>query len=68
MEICDINNEGITSKLRTVHISKKSNPKFNLLILKQMLLNIFISGKHVDDVHTIDYQAIIPIVINQYKN
>ena len=26
-----------------------------------------LSGKHVDDFHTIDYQALIPILINSVK-
>ena len=37
--------------------------KFNLFILKQILIKKIISGKHVDDFFTINHQALIAILI-----
>jgi hypothetical protein len=67
IEICDINNDGITSNIRTVDIIDISNNEFSFIDSKLNNNNLFISGKHVDDFHTIDYQALIPILINSVK-
>ena len=64
IEICDINNEGITSNIRTVDILDISNNEFTFIDSKiDTNKNLFISGKYVDDFHTIDYQALVPILI-----
>ena len=68
IEICDINNEGITSNIRTVDILDISNNEFSFIDSKiDTNKNLFISGKHVDDFHTIDYQALIPILIKSIQ-
>ena len=67
IEICDISQDGITSNIRTVDILDISNNEFSFIDSKINNNNLFISGKHVDDFHTIDYQAIIPILINSVK-
>ena len=55
---------GITSNIRTVDILDISNNEFSFIDSKiDTNKNLFISGKHVDDFHTIDYQALIPILI-----
>ena len=67
IEICDISQDGITSNIRTVDILDISNNEFSFIDSKINNNNLFISGKHVDDFHTIDYQALVPILINSVK-
>ena len=68
IEICDINNEGITSNIRTVDILDISNNEFSFIDSKVDSTKIlFISGKHVDDFNTIDYQGLIPILMKSIQ-
>ena len=62
LEISDIDNDGITSNIRTVDIIEVSDNDFSFIDSKiDTTKNLFISGKHVDNFHTIDYQGFIPI-------
>ena len=64
IEICDISEDGLTSNIRTVDISDVCENEFSFIDSKiDTTKNIFISGKHVEDFHTIDYQGLIPILI-----
>ena len=59
LEICDIDNEGITSNIRTVDIIEVLNNEFSFIDPKtDTTKNLFVSGKHVDDFKTIDYLAL----------
>ena len=54
---------GLTSNIRTVDISDVCENEFSFIDSKiDTTKNIFISGKHVDDFHSIDYQGLIPIL------
>jgi len=67
IEICDISQDGITCNIRTVDILDISNNEFSFIDSKINDNNLFISGKHVDHFHTIDYQALIPILIKSIQ-
>ena len=64
IEICDINDEGLTCNIRTVDILEVSDNEFSFIDSKiDTTKNLFISGKHVNDFKSIDYIALIPILI-----
>ena len=64
LEICDVDNEGFTSNIRTIDVLEISNNEFSFMDSKiDTSKNLFISGKHVDDFHAIDYMALIPLLI-----
>ena len=68
IEICDISEDGLTSNIRTVDVTNISNNEFSFIDSKiDTTKNIFISGKHVDDFHSIDYQGLIPILIKSIQ-
>ena len=68
LEICDIDNEGITSNIRTVDIIEVLNNEFSFIDSKtDTTKNLFISGKHVDDFHAIDYMGLIPLLIKSIQ-
>ena len=68
IEICDINDEGLTCNIRTVDILEVSDNEFSFIDSKvDTSKNLFISGKHLNDFKTIDYIALIPILINSVK-
>ena len=68
LEICDINDEGLTCNIRTVDILEVSDNEFSFIDSKiDTSKNLFISGKHVNDFKTIDYIALITILINSVK-
>ena len=64
LELCDIDDEGITNNIRTVDIIEVSNDEFSFIDNKiDSNKNLYISGKHVQDYHAIDYNGLIPILI-----
>ena len=68
IEICDVSEDGITSNIRTVDVTNITDNEFSFIDSKvDTTKNLFISGKHVDDFHTIDYQALIPILIKSIQ-
>ena len=59
-----INDEGITNNIRTVDIIEVSNNEFSFIDSNiDSNKNLYISGKHVQDYHAIDYNGLIPILI-----
>ena len=68
IEICDISEDGLTSNIRTVNISDVCENEFSFIDSKKdTTKNIFISGKHVDDFHSIDNQGLIPILVKSIQ-
>ena len=65
IELCDIDDKGYTSNIRTVDICDISNNnEFSFIDDKiDQNKNIYISGKHTNDFHAIDYIGLIPILI-----
>jgi len=64
LELCDIDDEGITNNIRTVDIIEVSNNEFSFIDTNiDSNKNIYISGKHTNDFHAIDYIGLIPILI-----
>ena len=67
IEICDIN-DGLTCNIRIVDILEVSDNEFSFIDSKiDNSKNLFISGKHVNDFKSIDYIALLPILINSVK-
>ena len=57
-----------SSNIRTVDTSNLFENEFSFIVSKiDTTKNIFISGKHVEDFHTIDYQGLIPILIKSIQ-
>ena len=67
LEISDIDN-GINSNIRTVDIIEVSDNNFSFIDSKiNTNKNLYISGKHVNDFHAIDYMGLIPILIKSIQ-
>jgi len=63
LEISDIDNDGITSNIRTVDTIEVTDNDFSFIDSKiNTNKNLYISGKHVEDLHSIDYIGLIPIL------
>ena len=68
LEISDIDNNSIISNIRTVDIIEVTDHDFKFIDYKiDPNKNLYISGKHVDDFKTIDYQSLIPILIKSIQ-
>ena len=68
LEISDIDNDGITSNIRTVDIIEVTDNDFSFIDSKiNTNKNLYISGKHVEDFHSIDYIELIPILIKSVQ-
>ena len=64
IELCDIDDKGYTSNIRTVDICDISNNEFSFIDDKiDPNKYIYISEKHTNDFHAIDYIGLIPILI-----
>ena len=68
LEISDIDNYGITSNIRTEDVLEVTDNDFSFIDSKiNTNKKLYISGKHVEDFHTIDYIGLIPILIKSIQ-